>query len=271
MRPFTDFIDRWGLLDKLIGPDGGDTCHREYLFFSLMAMAHEEIQAENRFEEVNRKLHVSPGVLVRHSNPEYDASDWDRMSRDQMQPAIIAMGYYSKKELRKLALGHLQRGFLFTNNTRQNGATKRNHGEKNYSYAWKFPDLTLFEIWGNFIRSFNAWYLYPLLLVFDLELLGGAIKWRFWPKHNITLNHTVSQLQALDRLPTPLSFLAVKIMPIEKLVLLAEEHLTDFHPTDDMKFFGQMYRDAYSRIKQKHREFVNKRINSIKNLYKYER
>lgn len=254
MKDVSKFIDKWGLLDKLASPDGGDTCQRMGMYFSLKGMIikgmlrQEIAELSKWYQETMEKLHPHSGVLLRHSNPDYDASDWDRMSRDQLQPMVIAAGYWSKSELNKLTIGHLKRGFLFTNNTRQNGATKRNHGTDNYSYAWKLPDLTGPEIWGNFIRSHSAWYLWPLLWIFDLELLGGAIKWRWFPKHNIAMNQALSQLQAIDRLPTPISWLASKVMPMPKYIALIHDHFDDFGVGQDMQFFSQMFKDAYASI-----------------------
>lgn len=253
MRSPHEFIDKWGLLDKHREPDGGDTCHREGMFFSLRGMNFKNLNMVKRIDSLDRyvdvmeKLHPSPGVLLRHSNSNYDSSDWDRMSRDQLQPMIIAAGYWNKYELNKLTRGHLKRGFLFANNTRQNGATKRNHGSNGYSYSWKFPDITFFEVWGNFIRAHNSWWAYPLLMLFDLELLGGAIKWRFFRKHNIALNHTLSVMQAVDRMPTPLSVLATFIMPIPKLIEICKDHLDD--PYVEMPFFGSMFDEAWEAIK----------------------
>ena len=244
------FIDSHGLLDKRSHPDGGDTCQREGMYFSLLGM---QGLTGPRYPFVMKELHVADGVFLRHSNPDYDASDWDRMSRDQFQPMVIAAGYMSRVELNKIFRGHLGRGFLFTNNTRRNGATKKNHGlmvaGEVRNYNWKLPDLTGPEIWGNFIRAYNFWPLYPLLLLLDLELFLGALKWRFYPSHNITMNHTLSLFQALDRMPTPLSILASYVMPVPRLVRLLGEHFMDFQ--DDMVFFKSMFKDAFMNIKLK--------------------
>ena len=255
IKPPQFFIDTYGTLDAAIHK-GGDSCQRVGMYWSLFAMISKPNQvnwAVNKTYLEQMKLHhVSDGVMVRHPNLEWDTSDFDRMSRDQLQPIIIAAGYWSKLELNKITKGHLKRGFLFTNNTRQNGATKRNHGTNGYSYTWKFPDPTLFEIWGNFIRAYRAWYLWPLLLLFDLELLGGAFKWRFFPKHNIAMNHTLSLFQAIDRYPTPLSWLARVIMPPARLIALIHDHFDDFDTSDkglDMQFFSAMFKDAYEDIK----------------------
>ena len=259
MRPVSYFIDSFGLLDKMAGRDGGDTCQREGMFWSLLKMMktndttkytrtkeNEISLSEEHYLKVMERLHVAPGVFVRHPNPKWDTSDWDRMSRDQLQPMIIAAGFWSRKELNKIARGHLGRGFLFANNTRKNGANKFTHGKdiggEVRDYNWKFPDPTAFDIWGNFIRAYNSWLLYPLLFLFDLELLGGSIIWRFFPKHNITMNHTLSLMQARHRMPTPISWLSEKIMSFDRLIKLLGQHFRDFG--DDMEFFEQMFKDA---------------------------
>lgn len=257
------FVDEWGLLDKLSGADGGDSGQREGMYWALLAMIKETTEQAafrrnkesylKQYHKVMDKIHPTPGLILRHSNPDYDASDWDRMSRDQLQPNIIAAGYWDKEELQDLNKGCRRRGYLFASNTRRNGATKYNHGEdvagEVRDFSWKLPDLTGPEIMGNLIRAYKAWYLYPILILCDFELLGGAIKWRYFAKHNITMNQTLSQMQAADRMGTPLSWLANKVMPIPKLITLLEDHFTDF--SKDMRFFGPMFRKALESIKRR--------------------
>ncbi len=267
MKPPLAFIDKWGLLDKHYLPDGGDTCQREGMFFALLGMQRETecfdglFVAETRYRAIMDKLHVYPGIFVRHSWTGYWASDWDRMSRDQFQAMIIAAGYFGGSyDLRRITRGHLSRGFLRTTNTRNNAATKENHGKfwdgELRDYSPQTRDFTTLEIWSNFIRSFRAWYLYPLLILLDLELFFGAIIWRFAPKNNIAMNHTLSQLQSMDRFPTPVSWLARMIMPVPKLIALIRDHFNDF--PDDMEFFGEMFQDAYESIQS--RSLINRFI-----------
>lgn len=249
------FWDKYGTLDKLWRPDGGDSAHRVGMYYALLGMMSDEKKAKyprntvEEFLKVAKLHHVSPGVLVRHPNKDWDSSDWDRMSRDQMQPFIIACGFYSRDELAKFTKGHALRGFLFANNTRKNGANKFTHGKLIYGevrdYSWKFPDPTGPDIWGNFIRAWGLWYLWPILLFTDLEMLIGSFLWRFFPKHNIAMNHTLTQLQAMKTLGTPLSWLSGKLMPVPRLITLIEDHFNDF--PDDMIFFGMMFKDAYER------------------------
>jgi len=173
------------------------------------------------------------------------------MSRDQLTPMIIAAGYWDKEELRKIAKGHLKRGFLFTNNTRRNGANKINHGKlvagEIRNYDWKIPDPTGPSIWSNFIRAYNFWPLYPLLLLFDIELFVNSILWRYFRKDNIAMNYTLTLLQANDRMPTPWGWLSRKIMPVKKLIKLIGEHFTDFGH-GDMYFFKPMFEDAWESV-----------------------
>ena len=251
------FWDEWGTLDKLYKPDGGDSCHRVGMYYSLLGMMTPERRKKypkagaQSFNALMKKHHVSPGVLIRHPNTAWDASDWDRMSRDQLHPVIMAASYYNSKELSDLTMGHATRLFLFASNTRRNGANKKNHGVMSYGeirdYDWKIPDPTGPEIWGLYIRAWKLWPLWPMLLFTDLETLIGSIKWRFFPKHNITMNHTLSIFYAADRLPTPISYLSRLIMSPERLINLLAQHFKDT-PTD-MTFFEEMFKDAWKSIK----------------------
>lgn len=249
----SDYVDKWGTFDKKFMPDGGDSLHRVFFFWSLAGMMGFIKQAEwstkiNQKITDHIKIHkVHQGNYVRHPNKDWDASDFDRMSRDQLKPLVVALGYWDRKELKDFTIGHLKRGFLFCNNTRQNGANKFTHGTKNYDYSWRFPDVTGPDVWALFIRAWKAWPLYPLLLLFDIYLIVTAIKWRWFPKHNIALNSTLSLMQAIHRLPTPLSWLASKTMPVPKLIEICREHLNDQYVA--MPFLADMMRDAWEELK----------------------
>lgn len=262
------FIDKWNMIDKLCDPDGGDSAAKMGMYFSLMGMMSDADRerwersagwgTQEWFDFIVPKYHVIDGVVIRHVNREWDSSDFDRHSRDQLKPNLIAFGYWSRHELKSMLWGHLKRGFLFAGNTRQNGATKENHGKVKdpstgelFDYSWRFPDVTLFDFWGAAIRAYKAWWLYPVLWLTDIYLVVGAIKWRFFAKNNITLNFVVTLFQAIDRLPTPWWRLSVWIMPPEKLIELAREHLTDFGKGQDTEFMADMMIDAYKNIRSK--------------------
>ncbi len=268
MRPPSDFIDQWGLLDKIYGRDGGDTNHRENYFWSLLGMMDSPrrrkwLDASKRepldYYKVMKKLHVFPGIFVRHSQEiSPDVNAWDRMSRDQFQPACIACGYWSDQETRRIIAGHKKRCFIRTTNIRNNGATKENHGDlkdndgNKFDYSPQMADFTGPEIWGNLIRSTNRkWWKWLILFFFDIEIWGGAVKWKYFPKNNIALNQCLSVLQSLDKMPTPLSVWGEKIMPIEEYNIYILDHLDDFHKEDTMIFLTEMIKDAHASIKER--------------------
>lgn len=257
-KDLTRYLDDWGLIDKIVGRDGGDVCHKEsryWIALGLMSEASQEkwLKAFNRTTEDAAKnlayFQPSPGILLRHPNPKLDAGDWDRGSRDMYKPYIMACGLWNKAQLWRMIKGHAKRLFLLANNTRQNGASKFNHKPPQYDYSPKMPGITGPKVWNCYLRALNKWYLWPLVLIFDPELLFGAVNWRFFKKSNLTQNQATEQIYAMARLPTPLSWLANKIMPVPKLLDLWADHLDDHHPTDDTRFLADMFKDAYEEIK----------------------
>ena len=120
------YIDNYGLITQADG-DTGDCAARagEYLFIK---------PDDKAFGNVIDHLEVSPGIWIRH--PNYP--DTKDMSRDQMDPLIIAMGVNNNRgALWDTFKKHLKRGFLY-----QNG------------------DLPMFSTFGLYVRAFKAWYLY---------------------------------------------------------------------------------------------------------------
>jgi hypothetical protein len=130
-----------------------------------------------------------------------------------MTSLLVVMGCYKMNKILLRSLGRWLLRFMFMTNTRRNGATKENHGEaygrdKRRNYNWKLPDWSPTFI-GVYIRAFRAWYLWPLLLICDLELLFSAIKKLKWgSKSGDDFNFISRILQAREFLPTPISYLA---------------------------------------------------------------
>ena len=254
-----EFIDKFGVFDAS-NHRGGDTAHRVgmywFLYMVMKPALRKKYKVKMLFREMFPKIHPYPGIIIRHPNPDWDASDWDRGSKDQHKSCIMACGLNSKKELEKMTMGHAMRLFLFTHNNRENGANKRTHGEiknrkgEKYDYSWRLPDFTFIDFWAIYIRAWNAWFFWPLLFIFDFfYLIPTALKWRYWPQHNIAMNSALYMLQASHRLSTPWVWLSRKIMPPEKLIKLIGEHFRDFN--DDMIFFEDMFLDAWRTIREK--------------------
>ena len=170
------------------------------------------------------------GKYKRHPDKRHWYGDCDRMSRDQATPLVVSLGVFgNKKLLWEFLWAHIKRlGFM--TNTRNNGATKLNHGTLYkveadgtriyWNYNWKLPDFTGPEFWGLYIRGFNAWFLYPLLLLADLETLTGAIKRRYegLGVDDDVLNHMIISEYSFRKFPTPISWLTKKVNDNDELL-----------------------------------------------------
>ena len=230
-------IDSFGLIAQLPSNsrDGGDTTQREGMFAIAIAYLSKLGKIDkSEYEELKKRysanldrLECCMGNLRRHTDPNMWYSDCDRMSRDQWTPNVIAMGMLDlKKHLWRMFLGHLfKRALLFTTNVRHNWVYPPDHPKydpnSDLTYKWKLPDITIMSCWGYYIRSFNCYLLYPLLLVLDLDLLVNSLIWvykfKYVSKDTDILNHTNSLLQATWSMPTPVSWLARKLLKLDKV------------------------------------------------------
>lgn len=254
------FIDGFGCLDKVNGRDGGDSCQRDFMYCSLVKMLPYEkridwpLSGTGRLTAIVTKYHVAHGVLVRHPDVDRQASDWDRGSRDQTIPFLVAMSVWGwQKELWKYFLGHARRLFFF-HNFRQNGATKRNHGKKDfpggklYDYSMRIPDISDPEIFGLYIRGFRLWLLWPLLIFCDLFTLGGAIHKRWFSKSNIVFNHELIVLHSRHVMPTGIGWICQKIYDRERAIEKMADHFADFGGYGkDMTFFLELFDQVYDQ------------------------
>ncbi len=202
--------------------DGGDSCNRTCA--AALAHIYEDEQVGLKFlDELNNPKR--PWLWRRSSLVGLWVSFWDRMSRDQTIPMLILLG--EARAYKKLAwyiFGHAMRLMLFTHNTRRNFVypmlgehLAKSTPDVPWRPGWKLPDVTGPEVWALLIRAMPkplrcmAW---PLLLVFDLETLGGSITRRYFrPKNNDVINHTLVLINGKRRAPTPVIWLAAKITP----------------------------------------------------------
>jgi hypothetical protein len=215
MRSISSYKDKHGLLVTR-EQDGGDscffTCHYYYALYLLNKHTNLDLEKVLKHLDVDGK----PGKYIRHPGPDWYA-DPDRMSRDQLTPLIIVLGAYGlKTRLRHLFFRWLKRG-MFTTNVRRNGSTKENHnlvyntkGDRR-NYHWKLPDFAPF--FGSlFIRSAGYKWAYPLLYLYDIELLISAIKNLKWAsKSGDDHNYLSRLLQAREIMPTFISRIACQV------------------------------------------------------------
>lgn len=204
--------------------DPGDTANREGMFATAAYILHQLGKMDDaefrfccdRYDKVISLLNDPnhSGFIRRYPDPTYWGGRSDRLSRDQSVPNVVAMGFVNKPALKRFFLAHLKyRALLFTTNTRSNWAWPP--GDPRYDakeYRWKLPDITILSFHGLYIRAFKAWYLYPLLWLTDIDMLGGALLKVLWYGKNPTksddINHLVAQYQSELVMPTLWSKLA---------------------------------------------------------------
>ena len=214
---FDKYIDKYGCV---IGhkEDPGDSLHRTCMLFLgfhwfVDKWYHLPSMTLARFYHGN-------DLYIRHPSPGW-WSEPDRLSRDQATPLVISLSVFGYDGyLRGFFLSHLKR-FGFMTNTRRNGATKELHGtdkylghpeDGQYDYSWKLPDFIGPEFISVYIRAFNCWWLYPLLVICDVETLIGSLLWRYSKKGQTdVLNHMIVCEYANRVLPTPTGWLAKKL------------------------------------------------------------
>lgn len=169
-----------------------------------------------------------PGLWVRHPDPKATKNGFGSYcegnfrgceSRDQMTGKLcllVAQG--AKGALWRSFREHLKRGLLFANNTIHNGDDPKKlkfslyklfFGQKGENY-YKLPDVTGPDIWSLYIRGFRARALYPLLLIFDAQLLLTAVL-HYFKKDSDIISHVIKVLTAQEIFPTPLGWLATKV------------------------------------------------------------
>jgi len=218
-------IDSFGFITQNASQnwDGGDSSQREGSFALLIEELYNQGKVDSqdmldifqRYEKNIDQIKCGLGGLRRHP----DQSKWygqrDVMSRDQWIPNVIACGNGLDAELRYLLLGHMLRALLFTTNTCPDWVMTGGPG-----YKWQLPDVTVLSSWGLYIRSFDCKLLWPLLLLFDLQtvvnslIIVGNSMWN--PTNTDVSNQLNTLIQAYRRMPTPFSWLARKILRLDK-------------------------------------------------------
>ncbi len=203
--------------------DGGDTAAD---LGTILALDSTELLSLGKMREL---FDISEYAPRRHP----DKSKWygqpDRFSRDQLIPMLCTFVRYPGTESQRLFYGsHKKRSFLFSWNTRGNGQM---------DMPWKIPDITGPLVWALWIRSSQSSFAKLFLPLLDLELLIGAIQWRFTPKSNqITRNHMLSAITCKKYSPTWTSRLAYWITDFDDLIerWRLSNIATNEYPTADL-------------------------------------
>ena len=182
--------------------EGGDSLQRTG-FIAIAQSFGDKRLAKSQFLDRMKHHEVEDGLFVRHPDLAHWYSRPNTTSRDQLTPVVVACGLLNCRHLlRRIFFAHVKR-LGFYQNWRESDGT------------FKIADYASPEHWGFYVRSFNAWYLYPLLFISDIFSLVGTLykvyKYSRTPKNVDDLNRIVSLTQSNLVLPTPISKLSLKI------------------------------------------------------------
>lgn len=189
-------IDSFGLYVQADGSNG-DSAHRTGLACALAALTGNFEKAQSLFLIIQKFLKVKPGIYRR--SPYGDT--WDTnprcFSRDQASRLILAFAILGKKqEIKSWLKAMLRRGFVHQNNL--NDETGR----------WKFPDLMGIGEWSNIIRGLGWWWVYPLLILLDINFIGMVFLRKPWDGASL---YVPDLKYAQRKYPTPTAWLAEKL------------------------------------------------------------
>ena len=178
--------------------------------------------------EYEKFFSVGFGAYVRHPQPKrtyfgfgaYYAHPWDGViSRDQLTGVIAGLiAEKNRLAVLKIIIHHMAWLFLFTYNTRKNGLDPK-------EADWKWPDFTFMDIWAIELRGLGAfaWVFFPALCIFDLFLLAKVL-WHRWRISSDPINFTMKVLIGYEQAPSPISWLAFKLLNRPKLIKELENY-----------------------------------------------
>lgn len=213
-------------LNKLIVQrdlDGGDTAGREGDFWFALGLNPNWVSNRDlTFDDVLTLLQISPGVYVRNPVHYNDPKDF---SRDQTIPLILAMGQLEKYENLKQ---------LFWKQVKNFG-------------RYANGDIGGPEDLGYYIRANKEWYLYPVLILGDTQMLVNTliriVKSKKLTDTSDDINHTLALIQAQYELATPISWLARKLYKSFVVGGIQSRWDSYFNPASGANDFNELYRN----------------------------
>lgn len=218
------FLDSNGLIVQK-DMDGGDTAGREGDYWFYNGLVKDPQINPREFSRVLELLQVEPGRFIRNPINYNNADDF---SRDQTVPLILAMGEMKAySTLKQLLSRQIKNFFRYQNN-----------------------DIGFVGDVGYYIRAFRAWYLYPALLIGDIQLLVNSIVRCIWgrDRNDVSddINHTMTLLQAQYVYPTPISWLSRKVYKwfVPGGIQTRWNHY--FRPETGANPFNEIYRNLIS-------------------------
>lgn len=208
--------------------DGGDSCaHGCAILYAATVL--DDQTTQSTLGVYTSKLEEESGRYVRHPDTAKWYSNVDTFSKDQLIPLLCLLGIRgTRPAIRRIMLKHLERLFLFSWNTRENGAVSADTPVMTWyerigyvfglynpgipCFYWKLPDITLPDLLGLYIRGLDIYVLYPLLLLCDIPTLISSALYRYkLSSSTIQMNQILSVDFSNRIMPTPVSMLAKKI------------------------------------------------------------
>ena len=238
--------DQYGIIGHAYhgqgGVEGGDSAcwNGHYNYFSPVK---DGVKYVDTFE-------VKYGAYVRHPVPHdtfnrfgwFYKNPWDgNTSRDQLTGVLL--GIIDEKNygaMLRYFLHSALRLFIFAYNTRKNGETPEDT-------PWKMPDFLGPNMWQMMIRGMGPLgiILYPLLIIFDLQLLVDVFLINKTDKDDV-INFIGRLSVARDILPTPVGWLAVRLLKKDHVKSLVERYWVGWRDNPGMY---DLHAQAIERLK----------------------
>lgn len=206
LKSFTRYTHNYSLVQA--DGDSGDSAQRIGSFFVLTAMANIKLGTipffcPLEYEKSMQQHEAAPGIYRRSNKPAHWGYNPNNLSRDQwsiLQLAFAANG--DKVRLKQSMRALLSRGLLHQNVHPGTDAPPEYR---------KFPDIAAPTHFSVFIRGMNWWFLYPLLLFFDLFFIGDLIARKYNDTAQDYDNMLAQQLlYAYSKYKTPISWLVMQ-------------------------------------------------------------
>jgi hypothetical protein len=254
LSSLTKYRDLYGLLTQK-SKDGGDSLQRTGSLYSLLGALRAEQDdrgksvREGLLYDIDKYLSIE-GRYRRHPNghlqPDGKYFHWyanpDNLSRDQsivLQAAMVING--CKGQMTALAKQRMKRLFFHFNTQTY---------DDQEPLKTKFPDMPSPIEFAQFIRGLEIKWLYPLLLILDLQLLGEliAIKLSDRAKYDSDNMLIPIMLSCLVKMKTPIGALAKILYARTDAVARVKAYYAEGDNKDGIVPMGDLYELAFNKL-----------------------
>jgi hypothetical protein len=240
-------LDKYSLVVQKDG-DEGDSAYRSAIFaFLLNAINHP--QAKEYYEVMIHNLSAEKGIFRRTANPDHWGHNPNNLSRDQAAAIILAATVngdnetvdafykhaYHRSELVEIPKYGMTLRFINPIlGFHQNIAPGTDAPE---SFR-KVPDLLGIGEARNEIRRKRQWWKYPMLMIYDLDLVL-AVKFRKKQLWDFDSLYCKDLIYANQHMPTPFSYLAKKLYAKTDYIVRLRVNYSDVN--NGIEPLGELY------------------------------